>query len=763
MTTLSENQHKSGSVANNEARARASHGAKVLADFVTKSCAARAKGDDSTYTQLVNQMKDPNFPLQRRIRLLSGMALCVNVLSKENEVLVLAALHLAESGDFYMSQEFLETYMGFVRSLLSSHAIFLDGALQVLVTRFKDWPSSAGTSEPSQSEEDEVPSTKLKKTKSDIAIVGSHCGPEAANIVMVFHKQLAELLRSVPQGLRHVMPIIYREFPHKRREVEIHRNFTRHLFFVVEHSPYLTKQIISLVMEKATAIDVEIRQLVADDEDEDDEEDDDDGEDEEEKADSIDQEAIPQDGPNVDATLQDDMQKDFVDKANDDDHNEENNSEDSDRAGDISDDEELAARVKEMSEKLDAIMLVMFAFVESLWDADSHEGMTDSGVQNSVVQRKRLQGLVAHHLGYKPAKRNPDQVRKVQEALVHAFESTVLATHKTRFVQFAVFNLVSVQHDALHELIELLISIGLGQGETGKHVHRSNLVKRNAVSFLGSLLSRSTAVNSDTLIETLRRMRNFAYNYVQEHDSAASPLNPDIHRHAVFYSLCQNMFYVFCFRHGDILGHPMGRNVCTTGLGFQGLISSNLNPLRASLESVVDEFARIASDKSIAYCYSIMDRNRRHIAASAMQNGANGEQSESIHIDQYFPFDPYYLRHSKKYVQAAGYREWTEVAPDRATEEHPNNQHVTLTPDGLLSIASGSQMGSKWSPSPLMGPSTDAEHILAQQLDKDGFTLDMGFGQSLQSDTSADFANHIRQVIKDRKRKRSSRFSLTDE
>jgi RNA polymerase I-specific transcription initiation factor RRN3 len=124
------------------------------------------------------------------------------------------------------------------------------------------------------------------------------------------------------------------------------------------------------------------------------------------------------------------------------------------------------------------------------------------------------------------------------------------------------------------------------------------------------------------------------------------------------------MFYVVVFRHKEFEAVPWGMEFLQK-LNFDRLISTRLNPLKLCLPSVVEKFAQITKQMELVFCYSIMEHNKRVIidVTNTLQmpeaKKLKAHLSVNSLLDSFFPFDPYCLKRSHKFVKSH-YVEWTE-------------------------------------------------------------------------------------------------------
>lgn len=124
-------------------------------------------------------------------------------------------------------------------------------------------------------------------------------------------------------------------------------------------------------------------------------------------------------------------------------------------------------------------------------------------------------------------------------------------------------------------------------------------------------------------------------------------LKPEYCLHAPFYSACQASFYMFIFRHQELLELEYGLEFLQH-LNFERIVLCPLNPLKMCFVSVAEIFASITNQLELAYCYTILEQNKRLLllAAQTTEPLASGTDSViSNHpLDTFFPFDPYLLR-----------------------------------------------------------------------------------------------------------------------
>ena len=229
--------------------------------------------------------------------------------------------------------------------------------------------------------------------------------------------------------------------------------------------------------------------------------------------------------------------------------------------------------------------------------------------------------------------------------------------------------------------------------DTSNHI----LTRRTCSAYAGSFIARAAYLSPNLVEECLNVMARCCHNYLTSHEGTLccihtacfvftskflfSPLSllgkpPDAEVHALFYSVCQSIFYIYCFKHPQLLDSDRGREHFKQ-LHLERIIESSLNPfkvrhphfpptplttftfLQFCLNTVISEFVRITESLHLLSCQHIIGRNKKlTLPTKSIFGGAN-------QMETFFPFDPYLLRHSSRYLQGI-YQSWAQ--PDRSSE-----------------------------------------------------------------------------------------------
>lgn len=331
--------------------------------------------------------------------------------------------------------------------------------------------------------------------------------------------------------------------------------------------------------------------------------------------------------------------------------------------------------VDDMAEKLDSVMLLTFEYLEE------------------------------------SAKRDASRARNLYELCLPAFESSILITYRSKFVQFLLFYLCGLEskvvatndtnqatemhHATLYrEFCATLIGIVFDP-------YRSVVVRQCAVCYLASFLSRAQFAEAETICESLSALLQWAEAYIaslRENAISAADAEEQCELHALFYTICQAAFYMMCFRGVEAVKFYRSVVECKNlppesvpedlqevelaqveigSFRWSRLCNHPLQPLRYCLETVREEFLNVAT------CFDLLDVDLLHrlttehqleisgrrkkkakcaitgatLEVTRMDGGVGGLGRGSNPLDSFFPFDPYLLRRSHQYVDAF-YKNW---------------------------------------------------------------------------------------------------------
>ena len=426
------------------------------------------------------------------------------------------------------------------------------------------------------------------------------------------HKALQYLLQVVPSASRMLSSALMNTFPNQSDPRRAHVIFVQNLLRLVVYTPELREEVLRLITERLVKIDVQVQLDLQD------------------LAEDVGEglvERIPR------------IRPDLMEENDDSD----SSNEDSESEEDDEDEDPDAQRTKEITknvEKMDAILDILFCHYDQAFTKANTE----------------------------------DEIRSLNVLISH-FITLILPTHRSRHTQFLLFHFAQKSPTHIDAFVGACAQITFDKNQPA-------IMRQASAAYLASFVARGVHVTSpivrevfDYLAIELERLRQ-----LQE----PSCRGPDLRRYSSFYVLVQAMLYIFCFRWRDleysieddleedeIDPYPQEHHLKP---GVKEALSINvfskLNPLKVCSPAIVSEFARLVNHLGVIYLYHLLETNKR-VRVQQYANYAYGQinretalsaraDEDSQHLDEYFPFDPYHLPRSKRWIEG-DYREWVGI------------------------------------------------------------------------------------------------------
>ncbi|ORY90646.1 RNA polymerase I-specific transcription initiation factor RRN3-domain-containing protein [Leucosporidium creatinivorum] len=656
--------------------------------FIDDAFAQRHKGNNERYTELVSQFRSlipsssqasgpsaastsstaPPPPTTSQLRIwLEALTHVVSKLDETHGTLVETILALPWAT---MDDSFVGAYMRFIGALVSARPEWLRLVLEKCVKGFK--------------------------YRSNYTVGSPAAMPSITRRILYgrLHSLLRMLLSLIPTLSPSLSPLLAINFPSKRDTRFAQICYIDNLLALTEYCPALADDVLSLVVERALNIDVEIQG-------------------EPEEWEDVEEEMLAGAQPEVvdvnslvDRPTAEDEDEDSSDDDDDDDG--ELNLEDeleSDDEPDLVDDDEAARKVskdKKMSDetirkilenrsKLDAILKVVFDHLAVVHTAPTHTSFPPPATPGHDSTETTPTPETA------PSAETLQRRLTLFNTLLDIFDRSLLRTFKTRNVQFLLFYLCSLDVASSDRFIGVLLGRAF-ENDTAA------VTRVAAAGYVASFISRAKFVDAGMT----RKVVGLLCRFLEEQmDALANGVSAggDL---PVFYAVAQAVFYIFCFRWKDLMDEGDEDDlVLDTGrrwmLGLETIkraVGSSYNPLKVCAQPVVNQFATIAHKTNFLYCYAILESNRRvasresySMAPPPTSNGTNGRpyqpappsRSSSTstitaaprqllvaeEMDSFFPFDPFKLPLSSVYIDDI-YRDW--VADDESSTSETSSE-----------------------------------------------------------------------------------------
>ena len=437
------------------------------------------------------------------------------------------------------------------------------------------------------------------------------------------HRVISHVLSSIPSAAGVLQSILIKSFPYPTDTVKAQVAYVANLLRITSYAPVLRPDILGVIIERVVKIDaqsqVDIEEL------------------EEELDESLLEEvstALKQSKDDADDEL----------------------SEDEDDATDLSTiADPMSRRLEELKmtiTKLDAILDLLFEYYEPLF--------------------AKATGLsqLAHF-----------------EQLMAVFTRAILPTHSSRHTQFLVFHFGQSFPQFNDQFTSSMIQLATSRTHPA-------MIKQSAAAYLASFVARGAHVDRQTsrhIVDVLCRELNKL-----RRSHAIGCNGPDLQRYGTYYAITQALLYIFCFRWRDlILNHSdeVEDHLIHDATELHWLpgfketlvqnIFSDLNPLKVCAPAIVAQFARISHHLSFISLHLLIEQNKRvrlsrSVAATPLgfsnvgdrETALSQKSGESIYqLDAYFPFDPYNLPRSKRWIEG-DYVEWKGIPGLDDEDEH---------------------------------------------------------------------------------------------
>ncbi|XP_074553479.1 RNA polymerase I-specific transcription initiation factor RRN3 [Halichoeres trimaculatus] len=300
-----------------------------------------------------------------------------------------------------------------------------------------------------------------------------------------------------------------------------------------------------------------------------------------------------------------------------------------------------------VAERLDSLMMVLMAYIKDICNV------------NGSLQ--------------------VESAKELYRDLLSVFDKVVLPTHASCHVQYTLFYLCSFRLTLAEAFLDHLWKILQNPSQPA-------VLRQAAAGYMGSFLARAKFIPVLTVRACLDLLLPWIHQYIDSQDSSGRQAYCDIGLHGPFYTACQAVFYTLIFRHRAMLAGNMKEGLkYLQSLNLERVVMCQLNPLKVCLPSVTNMFAAITRKYQIVFCYTIIERNNRHMLP-VVRSSAGGE-SISINtnpLDSFFPFDPYLLRRSGHLIDPL-YQVWEELADTELPPTTKGNQCPNDDDDDFLS------------------------------------------------------------------------------
>lgn len=267
-----------------------------------------------------------------------------------------------------------------------------------------------------------------------------------------------------------------------------------------------------------------------------------------------------------------------------------------------------------------------------------------------------------------------DSTKLFYHDLLSIFESEILPTYNSSHIQYVIYYFLSFKTTLAENFSNWLL-------KKCCDVSSPSTLRQAAAGYLASFLCRAPFIINNVLKNTLFEISTWCNEYINSVDKSVKVVDEELLRwHAVFYSMCQALFYIISFRHQDLMDNK--RNLrFMENLNLSNIVTCRLSPLRLCCSKVVDRFAHITKMYQLTYCYVVMDGHIR----------VTDQSIKDEWLYSYFPFDPYVLPRSKNMIIPDLYRDIDSIKSYKEEERYINkipsslSENMDISPSMVLS------------------------------------------------------------------------------
>lgn len=283
---------------------------------------------------------------------------------------------------------------------------------------------------------------------------------------------------------------------------------------------------------------------------------------------------------------------------------------------------------------------------------------------------------------FTPVFEDPDSeaARECLQDMMSDFANFVLTVPSSRHTQFLIFHF-SQKSLALQDIFTgTLLNLGFES-------NRPAAVRQSAAAYLSSYVARAARVPRETVRDVATILCHRIEAYRQRNSDACR--GPDLRRYQELYSWVQALLYIFCFRWRDLIdSYPedlvdpedpasfVGKDLdwmVDLKPALSSIIHAKFNPLMVCSPPIVAEFAKLAHSLRFMYVFPRIASNKsihlsqfasgRYMHGDALREDAGyavDDDSKWLQLEGNFPFDPYNLPVSKRWLEG-DYVAWTPI------------------------------------------------------------------------------------------------------
>eukprot|EP01111_Echinosteliopsis_oligospora_P011444 TRINITY_DN3784_c1_g1_i3.p1 TRINITY_DN3784_c1_g1~~TRINITY_DN3784_c1_g1_i3.p1 ORF type:complete len:620 (-),score=178.98 TRINITY_DN3784_c1_g1_i3:30-1889(-) len=372
-----------------------------------------------------------------------------------------------------------------------------------------------------------------------------------------------------------------------------------------------------------------------------------------------------------------------------------------------------------LANKLDSLLLIVFDYFDATFGMQ-HRSSSSSSSDHTSRDPLQYSLSVLPPSSFLTMTPTALQQEGVFTVVLEIFDTVILPTYKSKYIQFLVFYLCRLKRRTAEGLLADMFLAYLFNKLM--NIQEPMHLRLSCASYFGSFVARAKYLSTKSVSVYLQSLQTWLAAYLDSQQQSTTPSSdtllhpsdhhhhpehqqttynntkyatPDAQVHGLFYLMSQSLFYIFCFHHEEL----QQQNLLPTGFSSicQKICKSELNPLKVCLPAVVQEFARLVTTQGWFDAEAIVSANSKIILATVSSWGSGGGGSSSgissssgggnitggggagvssssggvglvNQLESFFPFDPYLLKASAGYINEL-YMEWRGEEEDSSDSD----------------------------------------------------------------------------------------------
>ena len=274
---------------------------------------------------------------------------------------------------------------------------------------------------------------------------------------------------------------------------------------------------------------------------------------------------------------------------------------------------------------------------------------------------------------------------ETMELLTGHFSNIILPSYRSRHAQFLIFHFTQTSSVYIDKFATTCVAALVDS-------HQPATIRQTAGSYLAGFVGRGAHVPQPVIRASFRLLCDELESLRQDIEPKCK--GPDLTRYTSFYSTMQAIMYIFCFRWRDLANPAVDSDDSDSDddeaqpdqfhyspvfkAVLLSAINSPMNPLRVCTLDIVNQFAETCRRVNFMYLFPKLETNKyvrlstvRRTMGDAVAGHVERDLAwvgESGMLEGYFPFDPYKLPRSGKWL-VDDYLEWKGLPGDEVGDE----------------------------------------------------------------------------------------------